>query len=117
MERLENGLCDTKIELVILDKFGYFLFSPYDGALLFHFLTKPYECRDYVITPQISFSEQAQVLLDTKMTTAMHEQLTHCCYILDPSYDRYRIQNRSETAKKTKNKAAKITKAKFALQN
>ena len=102
MERLENGQCGTQIDLVILDKLGYFLFSPYDGALLFHFLIKLYECRNFVITTHISFSELAQVLGDTKMTTAILSQLIHRCHILDPSNDRYRFQNRSETAKKTK---------------
>ena len=89
MERLENGQCGTQIDLVILDKLGYFLFSPYDGALLFHFLIKLYECRNFVITTHISFSEWAQVLVVTKMTTAMLSQLTHRCHILEPSNDSY----------------------------
>jgi DNA replication protein DnaC len=86
----------------MLDKLGYFLFSPYDGALLFHFLIKLYECRNFVITTHIIFSEWAQVLVDTEMTTTMLSQLIHRCHILDPSNDRYHFQNRSETAKKTK---------------
>ena len=85
MEMLENGQCGTQIDLVILDKLGYFLFSPYDGALLFHFLIKLYECRNFVITTHISFIEWAQVLGDTMMTTAMLSQLIHRCHILDPS--------------------------------
>jgi len=75
--------------LVILDKLGYFLFSPYDGALLFHFLIKLYECRNFVITTHISFSEWAQVLVVTKMTTETLSQLTHRCRILEPSNDNY----------------------------
>ena len=117
MERLENGQCGTQIDLVILDKLDYFLFSPCDGALLSHFLIKLYECRNFVITTHISFSEWAQVLGDTKMTTAMLGQLTHRCHILDPSNDRYRFQNRSEIAKKTKNKAATLTKAQPTVHN
>ena len=89
MERLENGQCGTQIDLVILDKLGYFLFSPCDGALLFHFLIKLYECRNFVITTHISFSEWAQVLVVTKMTTATLSQLTHRCHILEPSNDSY----------------------------
>ena len=89
MERLENGQCGTQIDLVILDKLGYFLFSPYDGALLFHFLIKLYECRNFVITTHISFSEWAQVLVVTKMTNAILSQLTHRCPILEPSNDSY----------------------------
>ena len=89
MERLENGQCGTQIDLVILDKLGYFLFSPYDGALLFHFLIKHYECRNFVITTHISLSEWAQVLVVTKMSTAMHRQHTHRCHILEPSNGSY----------------------------
>jgi len=89
LERLENGQCGTQIDLVILDKLGYFLFSPCDGALLFHFLIKLYECRNFVITTHISFSEWAQVLVVTKMTTATLSQLTQCCHILEPSNDSY----------------------------
>lgn len=89
MERLENGQCGTQIDLVILDKLDYFLFSPCDGALLSHFLIKLYECRNVVIITHISFSEWAQVLVVTKMTTAMLSQLTHRCHIIEPSNDSY----------------------------
>ena len=89
MERLENAQCGTQIDLVILDKLDYFLFSPYDGALLSHFLIKLYECRNFVITTHISFSECVQLLVVTKMTTATLSQLTHCCPILEPSNDSY----------------------------
>ena len=89
MERLENGQCGTQIDLVVLDKLGYFLFSPYDGALLSHFLIKLYECRNFVITTHISFSEWAQVLVVTEMTTATLSQLTQCCHIFEASNDSY----------------------------
>ena len=89
MERLENGQCGTQIDLVILDKLDYFLFSPYDGALLFHFLIKLYECRNFVITTHISFSEWAQVFDDIKMTNELLDRLSHRCHILEPSNDSY----------------------------
>ena len=79
MERLENGQCGTQIDLVILDKLGYFLFSPCDGALLSHFLIKLYEYRNFVIITHISFSDWALVLVVTKMTKASLSQLTHRC--------------------------------------
>ena len=91
MERLENGQCGTQIDLVILDKLDYFLFSSCDGALLSHFLIKLYECRNVVIITHISFSEWAQILVVTKMTNAILSQLTHRCPILEPSNDGYGI--------------------------
>jgi hypothetical protein len=51
------------------------------------------------------------------MTTAMLGQLTYRWQILDPSNDRYRLQNRSETAKKTKNKATTNTKSQLTVHN
>jgi DNA replication protein DnaC len=103
--------------LVILDKLGYFLFSPYDGALLFHFLIKLYECHNFVITTHISFSEWAQVLGDTTMTTAMLCKITHRYHILDTINESYRFQNRSGTGKKTTNMAATLTKAQPTVHN
>jgi hypothetical protein len=107
----ENGQYGSQIDLVILGKLGYLPFSPYGGALLFHFLIKLYECRSVVITTHLSFSEWAQVLGDTKMTTALLDRLTHPCHILDPSNDSYRFKARSETARKTTKEAATLAKA------
>ena len=85
MERLENGQCGTQIDLVILDKLDYFLFSSCDGALLSHFLIKLYECRNVVIITHISFSEWAQVLVVTKMTTATLNSLLNAAISLNPA--------------------------------
>ena len=47
----------VRSDLVILDELGYLPFSASGGALLFHMLSKLYECTSVVISTNLSFSE------------------------------------------------------------
>ena len=85
LERLANGQYGSQTDLVILDKLGYLPFSPCGGALPFHLLIKLYECRSVVIATHHSFSEWAQVLGDTKMTTALLDRLLTNAISLTPA--------------------------------
>lgn len=61
-----------RLDLIILDELGYLPFSPPDGALLFHLLSKLLcEQTSVVITTNLSFSEWAGVFGEAKMTTAL----------------------------------------------
>ena len=62
-------------------------------------LSKPHEQTKVVIATYLSFSKRAGVFGDAKMTTALLDQLTHHCHIVDTGNDSFRYKASAATAK------------------
>lgn len=93
-----------RIDLLILDEFGFVPF-PRDGAeLLFNLVASRYERRSTVLTTNLEFGRWTEVLGDEMMTGALVDRLTHQAHILLIEGESYRFRQSLKNSKREKKK-------------
>jgi len=72
----------SKIDLLILDEWGYVPVDRDGARLLFQVVSDCYETRSIILTTNLEFSRWVTIFYDEHMTTAMIDRLVHHSYLL-----------------------------------
>jgi DNA replication protein DnaC len=89
--RLRSHL--AKLDLLILDEFGYVPASKAGAELLFDVIATAYERSSIILTTNLPFENWPEVLGNERLTGAALDRLTHRCAILETSGESYRLQD------------------------
>ena len=94
----------VRYDLLILDELGYIPFSKEGSELLFQVLAERHERGSVMITTNLGFADWTQVFGDATMTAALLDRLTHKAYIINCSWESYRLkQSLKEKGKRSNN--------------
>ncbi len=89
--RLRSQL--TKLDLLILDEFGYVPTTKAGAELLFDVIATAYERSSVILTTNLPFENWTEILGNERLTGAALDRLTHRCHILETSGESYRLQD------------------------
>jgi len=89
--RLRSHL--AKLDLLILDEFGYVPASKAGAEMLFDVIATAYERSSVILTTNLPFENWTEVLGNERLTGAALDRLTHRCHILETSGESYRLQD------------------------
>lgn len=67
----------SKVDLLVLDEFGYIPLDSEGGRLLFQVMSNCYERQSMVITTNIEFGKWGSVLADDKLASALVDRVVH----------------------------------------
>ena len=67
----------SKVDLLILDEFGYIPLDSDGGRLLFQVMSNCYERQSMVLTTNIEFGKWGTVLADDKLASALVDRIVH----------------------------------------
>lgn len=99
---LKNRL--AKLDLLVLDEFGYVPASKLGAELLFDVISTAYERTSLIVTTNLPFESWTEVLGSERLTGATLDRLTHRCQIIETKGESYRL--RDARARITKPKAS-----------
>ena len=83
----------AKLDLLILDEFGYVPASKAGAELLFDVIGTAYERTSVILTTNLAFENWTEVLGNERLTGAALDRLTHRCHIVELAGESYRLQD------------------------
>ncbi len=83
----------AKLDLLVLDEFGYVPASKVGAELLFDVISTAYERTSLMVTTNLPFDHWTEVLGSERLTGATLDRLTHRCQIIETKGESYRLRD------------------------
>lgn len=83
----------AKLDLLVLDEFGYVPASKAGAELLFDVIGTAYERTSVILTTNLPFENWTEVLGSERLTGAALDRITHRCQIVETTGESYRLQD------------------------
>ena len=83
----------NKLDLLVLDEFGYVPASKAGAELLFDVIATAYERSSIVLTTNLGFEQWTEILGPERLTGAALDRLTHRCVIVETTGESYRLHD------------------------
>jgi DNA replication protein DnaC len=90
LSRLRSQL--ARLELLVLDEFGYVPASQTAAELLFDVISTAYEKTSVIVTTNLPFERWTEVLGNERLVGATLDRLTHRCHLLEATGESYRLK-------------------------
>ena len=90
LSRLRSQL--SRLELLVLDEFGYVPASQVGAELLFDVISTSYEKTSVIVTTNLPFERWTEVLGSERLVGATLDRLTHRCHLLEATGESYRLK-------------------------
>jgi len=88
--RLRSQL--SRLDLLVLDEFGYVPASQVGAELLFDVISTSYERTSVIVTTNLPFERWTEVLGNERLVAATLDRLTHRCHLLEATGESYRLK-------------------------
>jgi DNA replication protein DnaC len=82
----------ARLELLVLDEFGYVPASQVGAELLFDVISTAYEKTSVIVTTNLPFERWTEVLGNERLVGATLDRLTHRCHLLEATGESYRLK-------------------------
>jgi len=100
----------SKLDLLVLDEFGYVPASKVGAELLFDVISSAYERTSLIVTTNLPFDHWTEVLGSERLTGATLDRLTHRCQIIETKGESYRLRDAKARVRKPSDSAGPAPK-------
>jgi len=89
-----------KLNLLILDEFGYVPFSKAGAELLFEVVSRAYERQSIIMTTNLPFEQWTEILVNERLTGALLDRITHRVHIIEANGESFRLKDAKKRTKR-----------------